>query len=245
MTPRLCIALHDVAPATWPQCTVLLDLLAELRCTAITLLVVPDYHGRGRIADAPRIVRAIDRHVERGAEIALHGYFHLDNEPWPRRPVDWLRRRVLTAGEGEFAALSVATAANRIERGLREFAGLGWPVRGFVAPAWLASSGTWQALRATPLAYTATHGALFALDGMRRIPAPALTISTRSRWRRTASRAWLRGMRIALRTRPLLRLALHPADAEHPQALRDWRWLAGLLLEEREAVTKSQAVAVS
>jgi predicted deacetylase len=242
MMPRICIAVHDVAPATWPQCTVLLDLLADLRCAAITLLVVPDYHGRGRIADAPQIVRAIDRCVEYGAEVALHGYFHLDGEPSPRNALDWLRRRVLTAGEGEFSALSAAAAAGRIERGRRELADLGWPVRGFVAPAWLASEGTWQALREAQLGYTATHRALFALDGMRRIPAPALSISTRSTWRRAASRTWLRGMRAALRTRPLLRLALHPADANHPQALRDWRRLAELLLEEREAVTKSRAV---
>jgi predicted deacetylase len=245
VTPRICIALHDVAPATWPQCAVLLDLLGDLRCTAITLLVVPDYHGRGRVGDDSAVVHAINRCVERGAEVALHGYFHLDREPPPRSAGDWLRRRVLTAGEGEFAALSAAAAAERIEQGRRVLAELGWPVRGFVAPAWIASQGTWQALRDSRLSYSATHGALHALDGMRRIPAPALSISTRSMWRRSASRAWLRGLRVALRARPLLRLALHPADACYPDALRDWRWLAGLLLEERIAVTKSQAVALS
>lgn len=245
MTLRICIALHDVAPATWPQCSTLLDLLGDLRCTAITLLVVPDYHGRGRIADAPLVVRALDRCIEHGAEIALHGYSHYDSASPPRGVADWWRRRVLTAGEGEFSALTVACAAERIERGRRELAGLGWPVRGFVAPAWLASAGTWQALRQSHWRYTATRQALHDLDRLRRIPAPALSISTRSLWRRNASRAWLRGMRVALRARPLLRLALHPADACHADALHDWRWLVDLFLEERVAVTKSQAIALS
>lgn len=245
MTSRICIALHDVAPATWPQCAVLLGLLGDLRCTAITLLVVPNYHGRGRIADVPQVARVLDRCVERGAEVALHGYSHYDSAPPPRRVAEWWRRRVLTAGEGEFSALSAACAAERIEQGRRELVGLGWPVRGFVAPAWLVSEGTWQALRQGQWRYTATREALYDLDSLRRIPAPALSVSTRSPWRRAASRVWLRGMRVALRARPLLRLALHPADACHPDALRDWRWLVDLLLEERVAVTKSQAIALS
>ena len=242
MTPRICIALHDVAPATWPQCAVLLDLLNDLHCSAITLLVVPDYHGCGRIADAPEVKHAIDRYVELGAEVALHGYLHLDQGPPPRSTLGWLRRRVLTASEGEFSALPACVAARRIEEGLGELADCGWPVRGFVAPAWLASKGTWQALRDSSLSYSATHGALIALDGMRRIPAPVISISTRSLWRRSASRAWLRAMRLATRGLPLLRLALHPEDARHWRALRDWRWLVGAMLEERIAVTKSQAV---
>jgi hypothetical protein len=245
MTPRICIAVHDVAPATWPQCAVLLDLLSDLRCAAITLLVVPDYHGSGRIADAPHVVRAIDGCIDRGAEVALHGYYHRDDEPAPRTPVDWLRRRILTADEGEFSAASATVAARRIQMGRTELAELGWPVRGFVAPAWLVSSGTWQALREARLDYTATRGSIVALDGMRRIAAPALSASTRSAWRRTASRAWLRGMHAATQAQPLLRIALHPADAQHADTMNDWRQLIGSLLDRRIAITKSQAVAAS
>jgi hypothetical protein len=242
MTPRICVAVHDVAPATWPQCLVLLNMLAELKCTAITLLVVPDYHGCGRIADAPEARRVINGCIERGAEVALHGYYHRDDEPAPRNPSAWLRRRVLTASEGEFSALPETEAARRIQLGRDALTGLGWPVSGFVAPAWLSSRGTWEALRASRFTYAATRTALVALDGMRRIAAPALSASTRSAWRRNASRAWLRGLHAATRSRPLLRVALHPADAHFAQTLGDWRSLIGSLLENRIAVTKSEAV---
>ncbi len=242
MMPRLCIAVHDVAPTTWPQCAAILDMLDRLDCRAVTLLVVPDYHGRGHVASAPNLVGAIHHCVERGAEVALHGYLHRDDEPSPRDCVNWLRRCVLTDGEGEFSSLSATAAALRIEQGRKELADLGWCVRGFVAPAWLASRGTWQALRNSPLRYTATHGALVALDGMRRLPAPALSASVRTGWRRCLSRGWLRAANLATKSHPLLRIALHPDDALHAGTMRDWQWLIANLLERRTAVTKSQAI---
>jgi len=57
---RLCIALHDVAPATWPQCVRLLDLVDALGAPPVTLLVVPDWHAQGRIDAAAEFCRAID-----------------------------------------------------------------------------------------------------------------------------------------------------------------------------------------
>lgn len=238
----LCIALHDVAPATWPQCEALLDLLDGLGASPLTLLVVPDWHARGRI-DADRgFVRAIERRRARGDEIALHGYYHRDDAPPPRAPWDWLRRRVLTAGEGEFAALSVDLAEARLRRGRDLFARLDWPVEGFVAPAWLAGAGAHEAMRRVGLRWTSTHTALVDLDDERRIAAPCLTASPRSRWRRAASGAWLRaGARLVARA-PLLRIGLHPADAAHPQLVAVWRELLTRLLGERELLTKTQAL---
>ncbi|HEY0229715.1 MAG TPA: DUF2334 domain-containing protein, partial [Dokdonella sp.] len=120
--PRtLCIAVHDVAPATWPQCAALLALLDEFGAPPVTLLVVPDYHHRGRADADIGFRRAIEGRLARGDEIALHGYFHLDDGPPPRTPGDWLRRRQLTAGEGEFAALSDEHAGRRIAAGLDMF----------------------------------------------------------------------------------------------------------------------------
>ncbi|MGA8277603.1 MAG: polysaccharide deacetylase family protein [Rhodanobacteraceae bacterium] len=242
MTLKVCIALHDVAPATWPQCEQLLKLIDDLGRPALTLLVVPDYHGHGRLAENSGVVRAIDRRVDRGAEVALHGYFHRDDAPAPRNSRDWLQRRVLTAREGEFATLSTIEAGRRIRRGWSELIDLGWPARGFVAPAWLNSSGTWRALSDSPLRYAATRRSLILLDGMREIAAPALSASSRSRWRRGASRVWSRWFRAATGSMPILRIALHPRDAEHATLMDDWRHLLALLLAEREALTKAQVL---
>jgi uncharacterized protein len=239
---RLCIALHDVGPATWPRCTRLLALLDEVGQPPLTLLAVPDYHGLGRLSASPDIVCNLQRRIARGDEVALHGYFHRDDAEPPRKPGDWLRRRLLTDAEGEFAALSQPEAERRLCDGWNELSELFSPLRGFVAPAWLNGPGTWSALRASPFRYAATRDALFIVADMRRVAAPAITVSSRSRWRRVASRIWLRALCRATAGLPLVRVALHPADAEYPDVIDDWRRMLRVLLERREPVTKTQAL---
>jgi predicted deacetylase len=238
----LCIAIHDVAPATWPQCRILLDLLDELGAPALTLLVVPDYHHRGAIDADSDFVRAIEGRVARGDELALHGYFHLDDGAPVRGPTDWLRRRVLTAGEGEFAALTRADAASRIAAGLALFGRLGWHARGFVAPAWLLGAEARAALDGTSLHYTSSHTHLEICAQQRRVRAPVISASVRSAWRRWSSKRWLAFARRASANAPLLRVALHPADAAHADVLDAWRRLLRSVLDTRVALTKSAAL---
>lgn len=180
MSGNICIAIHDVAPATWAQCSRLLTMLEDLGNPPLTLLVVPDYHERGRIDRAREFIGAVERRIARGDEIALHGYDHLDHATPPRTPAAWLRRRVLTAGEGEFSALSMHAAKTRIERGLELFERLRWSADGFVPPAWLASPGTRAALKEFPLRYTSTHMRLLDLRTGAVHPVPCLTASPRS-----------------------------------------------------------------
>jgi len=244
MTAHLCIALHDVAPATWPQCARLLDLVDALGAPPLTLLVVPDWHAQGRIDAAPEFRRAIDARIARGDEVALHGYFHRDDAPAPRAPAAWLRRRVLTAGEGEFAALDADTAESRLRAGLDLLRCQGWNIDGFVPPAWLAGAATRRALQRTDLRWTSTHTALIALNrgGEERFAVPCLTASPRSRWRRAASRAFLHaGLRLSARV-PLVRVGLHPADADHAGLIACWRMVLTTLLAARQAATKSHVI---
>lgn len=243
MTPRLCVAIHDVAPATWPACARLLALVDAIGAPPLTLLVVPDWHRRGPIDADPAFRRAIDARLARGDELALHGLVHLDEARPPRGILDPLRRRVLTAGEGEFAALDEAEASARIDAGLQRFAQCGWSTQGFVPPAWLAGDGARAALARAPLRWTSTHGALEDVARRWRIAAPALGTSARSAWRRRASRAWLPVAARAWRAAPLLRVALHPADAAHADLLDGWRRVLTALLARREALTKSAAIA--
>jgi predicted deacetylase len=240
---RVCIAIHDVAPATWPACARLLALLDELGAPALTLLVVPDYHHRGRVNLDAEFRCAIDARLARGDEVALHGYYHLDDAPVPRDPLAWIHRRVLTNSEGEFAALDVDAASERIARGLHAFTLCDWPVRGFVAPAWLLGDGARAALARSSLAWTSTHTRLESLDDGRRVEATAISASARSRWRRQASLAWLAIAAQATRSDALVRVALHPADAAHANLLDAWRTLLQTLLSQREALTKAAALA--
>ncbi len=242
MTRAVCIAVHDVAPATWPQCEVLFDLLHRLGAPPATLLVVPDHHRRGSVERDLGFVRAIDRRIAGGDEIALHGYHHVDDGPVPHSPLEWLTRRVLTASEGEFSALTEHEATLRIDAGLRLFERLQWPVTGFVAPAWLLGDGARAALAKTRLRYTSTHAHLETLVDGRRIAAPAISASARSAWRRWSSRHWLGFARVALRDTPLVRVALHPSDVTDARIVDAWRVLLTALLTDRVALTKAAAI---
>ena len=146
MKRTLCMALHDVAPATWPRCERLLAMLDGIGARAVTLLVVPDFHRGGAAGRDSGFIAAVEARRQRGDEIALHGYAHIDESPPPRSPGAWLRRRVLTDAEGEFSALDRDSAAQRIAAGRDMLTRVGWHVDGFVPPAWLKISATSPAI---------------------------------------------------------------------------------------------------
>jgi predicted deacetylase len=155
---------------------------------------------------------------------------------------DWLKRRLLTAGEGEFAALAAGEAGRRIQWGQEMLGACGWHAAGFIPPAWLAGEGTRQALRSTSFVYMSSYLKLLRLGDGVLIDAPCITVSARSAWRRAASKLWLSAVEAATANAPLLRIALHPTDAQHQGVLTVWRELIGRLLADRTAVTKRQAV---
>lgn len=244
--PRVCVVLHDVAPARWPAC---LRVLLQLRALAaqtgaalpVSLLVVPRLHGDAQLPPAYlRWLRSMQRD---GHELVLHGWTHRDEQPPPRGWRARLLRRAYTAGEGEFAAIDEADAHHRLRRGLGWCAELGLRVQGFVPPAWLISTAGWRALHAQPLRYACTLRHLVRLGDGARVPVPALVYSTRSAWRRQASVLWHGVLARRSRSAPLLRLELHPHDADHAPLRACWSdWLAQAL-REREAVTLGTAAA--
>jgi hypothetical protein len=239
---KLCIAIHDVSPSTWPHCERLLESLRTLGRIPVTLAVVPDYHGEGRVDRSASFTRAVNAWVADGAEIALHGYRHLDEAQPPSDLHGWIQRRVLTAGEGEFAALSAHEASSRIQQGRDLLAACGWETFGFIPPAWLAGAGTREALRYSSMVYTSSYFGLLRLADGAVIDAPCITVSARSPWRRMASKLWLTAVETATARTPLLRVAMHPVDAQHHEIRKRWLELISRLLAGRTAVTKLQAV---
>jgi uncharacterized protein len=232
----LTVALHDVAPATWPRCQRVLSALREVADIPVTLLVVPAYHGQ--CSAQPAFESALSERLAAGHELALHGYFHCDPQA-PTGIADWLRRRVYTV-EGEFAALPTDEAAERIHLGQRWFAANRWPLCGFVAPAWLLSDGAWLALRANrELLYTSTLTQFHLLATGDCMRALSLSYSTRSGWRRVCSLAWNPAVARAASALPLLRVGLHPGDADDPATRRSWQNCLARALADRRAVTKA------
>jgi predicted deacetylase len=229
--------MHDVAPATWQRCSYLLDALREVAAFPATLLIVPHYHHGVPAGDDPAFLEAMDDCIASGDELVLHGLYHQDQVP-TSGAFDLIKRHYYTAGEGEFATLSQEDARQRIEAGLELFRKQAWDVSGFVAPAWLASPGTWAALDDTALEYTTTLGGLHLLHDRGSVKSQSLVYSARSRWRRVVSYAVVEAVALHLRRAPLVRFGLHPVDAEYPSVVRHWQSLLERFRRSHAATTK-------
>jgi len=243
--PCVAIALHDVSPATWRECAVLLEMLDGVGAAPLSLLVVPDYHFKAPVLADRAFRNAMDARVERGDELVLHGMHHVDTEPPPRTLRGYIERRLLTRAEGEFAALPVEAAAARLAHGIDLFKTLGWPLHGFVPPAWLASEASRTALTRCghPFTYMTVRSGIFRLPDWRFERTANLCYSPDSALRRLFSRLAIRTeLRRASHT-SLLRISLHPQDAREPMVLAHWRRLVAAAIATRRAVTKHAWVA--
>lgn len=233
----LCVSIHDVAPATWPDC---LRLLAATRAVAeipLTWLVVPHYHGnRVRSVSYEHMLGSL---LAQGHELALHGYTHLDSEPACGGLYGRFLRNVFANREGEFSAIDAAEAGRRLQLGLAWFRQRNWPVKGFIAPAWLMSAGAWTAVREFPFEYTTTLGRFYLLPQRQALFSPTLVYTARNATGRIASRYWANLLADGLSMAPLVRLSLHPQDAHHPALMRHYQQLLAELLSSRQPLTKA------
>lgn len=234
--PALCVAIHDVAPATWSECLHLLHAVRAVADIPLTWLVVPRYHRSATRSFACE--GTLDKLLGQGHELALHGYTHLDTAPVRGAgPARWLRT-VYTQREGEFAGTDAAETRRRIALGLRWFEERGWPVGGFVAPAWLTGPAAWTVLQTQPFRYTTTYSRFYLLRPLRAQWAPALVYAARNAAGRALSPPVASGLASLSAKAPLVRLALHPRDAHHPALVRHAQQLIERLLVTHTAMTK-------
>lgn len=235
--PALCVGIHDVAPATWAECLHLLRAIREVADIPLTWLVVPQYHDSAMPSRSYELM--LEALLAQGHELALHGYTHRDEAPQSGFLARRFLRTVYTQREGEFANIDQADARRRIELGLRWFGQRGWPVHGFVAPAWLLGKGAWSAVAEFPFTYTTTYAHFHALQPARKLFAPALVYAARNRAGRVLSPPVAGLIARASSEAPLVRIALHPRDAYHPALVQHAQRLIERLLVTREAVTKA------
>jgi predicted deacetylase len=236
--PAVLLVLHDVAPSTWTDYQPFVEAVDALGNVPMTWLVIPNFHRHNTLGAHPAFCRMLDTRAARGDELALHGYFHDDQEPRPTTPRDWFMRRVYTH-EGEFYRLSRETALARLRDGIDVFQRHGWPLHGFVAPAWLMSDGTRQALCELPFSYTSDPQHLYRLPDFTAIDAPGLVWSARSAWRRGLSKLVCEQREQRWRQAPVIRLGLHPVDMRHRFSRDYWlHTLERLLNEGRVPMTK-------
>ncbi|MGF0240697.1 DUF2334 domain-containing protein [Rhodococcus sp. IEGM1300] len=237
--PSLLLVLHDVSPQSWADYQSFVEAVDAMGHVPMTWLVVPDFHKHNNLQDHPGFRRLLTGRVMRGDELALHGYFHCDEGPIPRTPRDWFMRRIYTH-EGEFYGLSQRTALARLRAGIEMFDRYHWPLHGFVAPAWLMSEGTRQALRDLPLHYTSDQQHLYRLPDFTAVDAPGLVWSARSPWRRGLSKLISDQREQHWRHARVIRLGVHPVDMRHEFSRQYWlQTLKRLLSEGRVPMTKA------
>lgn len=238
--PALILALHDVAPCTWADYQPFVRAVDAMGDVPITWLVVPNFHKHNDLDRHPQLRQQLDARLAHGDELTLHGYFHCDDSPIPTTPREWFMRRIYTH-EGEFYDLSQEAALVRLRQGIELFQRHDWPLAGFVAPAWLMSEGTRQALRQLPLSYTSDSQHLYRLPDFTAIKAPGLVWSARSAWRRGLSKLVSDRREHHWQHAPVIRLGLHPVDMRHEFSRRYWLQTIERLLDSgREPMTKSR-----
>jgi uncharacterized protein len=233
----LVVSVHDVAPATRSRVEEIVGDLAHHGVPVCSLLVIPNYHHRGRITEDRPFVRWLQDLEGKGHEIVIHGYFHerppRDDERLPEK----FFTQLYTKGEGEFYDLDYDEAFRRISRAREEFAAAGLTPRGFIAPAWLLSSPAERAAADAEMEYTTRLTEVRDLRSGENFVARTLAYSVRSGWRRTASLAWNNALARHLAGARLARVSIHPPDRDHPEIWRQLLRLTDRLIENRTATT--------
>jgi hypothetical protein len=227
--PTVLVTIHDVAPPLMPRVERLWALCAR-RGVRPGLLVVPDWHGAAPIEGDAACVAWVRGCAAQGAEIFLHGERH-DEVGSPRAWRDEIRAFGRTNREGEFLTLDYSAARARIDRGLARLRALGLDPVGFVPPAWLARDDTHRAARDAGLAVSEDDGAIYAFRSSRAIRSPVVRWSSRGAFRAYGSLVQAQMRWTLHRGAAAVRIALHPADLDHPATAASLertldRWLA-------------------
>jgi len=228
------VSLHDVAPSTQQITSTIISELGAHDVRVCSILVVPDYHHEGPFAKHREFVTWLRNLEADGHEIVIHGYFH-ERPPQTKETLrDKFVTRFYTRNEGEFYDLSYEEALRRITTARDEFRALGLKPRGFIAPAWLLGNEAEQAVRDAELEYTTRLRTVCDLRSDSTFPARTLVYSVHSCWRRALSRSWNAALFCLLKTKPLLRISIHPPDYSQPTI---WKQILGFIAATKSART--------
>jgi predicted deacetylase len=233
---RLIVSFHDLHPGSRDHCQRFIERCRALGADALSLLIVPRFHGRPPFTSDPEFVAWLGELAAAGHDLCLHGNLHRAD-----RIAGGLKAqvtgRIYTAGEGEFHHLTEAEAERAVADGLALFRSARLPVYGFTAPAWLISDAARRVLVRSGFLYQTLWDRVELLQSGESLPAPTLVYSSRSAWRRLVSRLWVPFFLRWNRNRPLLRLAVHPVDLDHPAVEAQLYAVLEAALEVRTAVT--------
>jgi predicted deacetylase len=214
---RLLASIHDVGPRFEREVDQLAERLSRhLGGPRFAMLVVPDHWGQAPLVQARAFQAKLRDWAASGVEMFVHGWTHRDDSGSAG-----FKARHMTAGEGEFLALSQAEALRRMTEGRALIEDIiGRPAAGFIAPAWLYGPGARAALGPAGFAMAEDHMQVWRpSDGTVLAKGPVVTWASRSRARIASSLAFASLARTALKPLRTLRIAVHPGDTHVPALL--------------------------
>jgi len=239
---RLFASIHDVAPRFEREIEGLIDLLAPHAGNRVALLVVPNHWDQSPILSGSPFAGRLRGWAESGFEIFLHGFYHRDLARHDRVS-DRLRSRWMTAGEGEFLGLTRDEAKARIQAGQAILEDVtGFPIAGFVAPAWLYGRGAVEALAECEVPIAEDHLSVWSpKSGAVLSRSPVITWASRTRIRLRSSLM----AAAALRRLPMrdLRIGVPPADCRSPRLLSSIETTLRVAARHRQASGYSELLA--
>jgi uncharacterized protein len=153
---QIVVSLHDVAPATAELSRRWLELLESLGVRA-SLLVIPGRWNGQELSKSPAFVDWLHAAESRGHEIVQHGLLHTRDKNFASTSKRARIGQLLGRGCQEFWELPYEEAFQRLIHGKSIMTKCGFHATGFVAPAWMMSEGTLDALRDTGFQYTNNH----------------------------------------------------------------------------------------
>jgi predicted deacetylase len=220
MPLTLLVSLHDVTPFHQSRLQRAEELLARLGVPCVTYLFVPTFHHQWPARESHRFVAWTRAARPFRVDWVLHGYSHLADPPPRRRLAAVAKQRWLTAGEGEFLSLTAHEIRRRLAAGIVAFEEvIGTRPRGFVPPAWLSNGALADELRACGIAFTEDHQRIHDVTRQRAVGSPVITWATRTGLRRYGSLVVCPALAFACSRSPILRIALHPYDFDHPRTV--------------------------
>lgn len=236
---RLLISLHDVTPFHFARLLKAEALFQEMGLQKLTYLFIPNYHGRFASAESPEFVAWCRRPRSFDVEWQLHGDHHLEDSASANgQTMSWTnqwRRRLLTAGEGEFLALDAEVQRAKLTSGRAAFRQcLDYEPSGFVAPAWLFNSRLFAILEEMGFRCTEDRHRIFELREGRSVRSPVITWATRTALLKYGSIVMAPVLGQLWKTAEVLRIAIHPFDMDHDQTVSSIRRLLDGALQDRQ-----------
>ena len=236
----LIVSFHDVSPAHMHRLEKAEAFFHKLGISHIQYFFVPDFHGKFRASESQEFLAWCRKKRSFEVQWLLHGYYHLEKQGTgvstaPLSISDRMKRRFLTAGEGEFLTLDSAEQRKRLELGLEEFHRClpDETLHGFVAPAWLFNSELLPLLREFKIPFTEDHHQLYHVALQNSLESPVITWATRTLLHLRGSLIVNPLRAVLFRRRNVVRLALHPHDFDHPEVMENIERVYRKLCERR------------